>query len=346
MKKTTFLFFFLLLFSAKAFSSFVATKDQDRKTVIMILCMHRSGSSLIAKGLQTMGLDLGSNLLPAAADNPYGFFEDIDIGRFNETILYLLDLAADSIGNFPKAIQKESILVEYGTTLIKKKLEEKPSFGFKDPRTARTMKIWREIAEKLPDVTFKAVVIVRNPLSVAESLYHRNKIDHVKSFYLWLQYYISAILHTNDMERYFISYENMMTNPTGELKSLAKKLNVKIAKDSDKALQKFSQDFINQSLQHYVHSIEDLHQLESKPLYMSSIYQLLYNLSTHDSMYNDNQDKLKEVCLRAAAYNTQIGSLLQLIDKTDKVGVSADSRLFSILKDLAAQWKEADRKLE
>ena len=44
--------------------------------VVVVLGMHRSGTSALTKALELFGIDLGTDLLPPQDDNPKGFFED------------------------------------------------------------------------------------------------------------------------------------------------------------------------------------------------------------------------------------------------------------------------------
>jgi len=56
------------------------------KTFI-VLGMHRSATSLAAKGLHMAGIDMGERLLGAMPSNPYGHFEDRDFIEMNDQIL-------------------------------------------------------------------------------------------------------------------------------------------------------------------------------------------------------------------------------------------------------------------
>jgi hypothetical protein len=53
------------------------------KKIIVVLGMHRSGTSALTRGLSTLGVGLGDTLHPAGSDNPTGFWEDRDIIAFN-----------------------------------------------------------------------------------------------------------------------------------------------------------------------------------------------------------------------------------------------------------------------
>jgi hypothetical protein len=58
-----------------------------RFDVVVVLGMHRSGTSAITKGLELFGMDLGQNLLAANEYNPKGYFEDNQLVNINDNIL-------------------------------------------------------------------------------------------------------------------------------------------------------------------------------------------------------------------------------------------------------------------
>ena len=60
----------------------------NQKTLIVILGMHRSGTSLITRSIEALNVLFTNNLMPPAIDdNPKGFFEDVDITEFNDGLL-------------------------------------------------------------------------------------------------------------------------------------------------------------------------------------------------------------------------------------------------------------------
>ena len=61
------------------------------KKVIVVLGMHRSGTSVVTRGLQVLGVDLGTRLLAAEQGvNDKGFWEDMDITAFDVDLLCAL----------------------------------------------------------------------------------------------------------------------------------------------------------------------------------------------------------------------------------------------------------------
>ena len=57
------------------------------KTCIVVLGMHRSGTSAITGALEKIGVTLPQELWPAQGDNPKGFFEGRKVIEINEKFL-------------------------------------------------------------------------------------------------------------------------------------------------------------------------------------------------------------------------------------------------------------------
>ena len=66
-------------------------KKVNQQRLIVVLGMHRSGTSAITKSLELLGVGLGSELHPAGFDNPKGFWEDRDCLEINERLLKHLE---------------------------------------------------------------------------------------------------------------------------------------------------------------------------------------------------------------------------------------------------------------
>ena len=63
-----------------------------KKKAIIILGMHRSGTSAVTRICNLLGADLGSKLLKAIkGNNDKGFFEHRDVVDVNDKILYEMD---------------------------------------------------------------------------------------------------------------------------------------------------------------------------------------------------------------------------------------------------------------
>ena len=61
---------------------------QSNGRLIVVLGMHRSGTSAITRGLQVMGVELGDRMMPPVeGNNSKGFWEDLDLYALNIEIL-------------------------------------------------------------------------------------------------------------------------------------------------------------------------------------------------------------------------------------------------------------------
>lgn len=145
---------------------------------ILILGMHRSGTSCLAGSLEEAGLYLGE-VNTAAPHNAKGNRESRAIMDLQDDLLRAnggeWDAPPEQVVWPPEhRARRDAIIAGYPTDRI---------WGFKDPRTLLTLSGW---LEALPSVRF--VGTFRHPLAVAASLYARNQVPVEKSLDLWVAY--------------------------------------------------------------------------------------------------------------------------------------------------------------
>jgi hypothetical protein len=150
------------------------------KTCILILGMHRSGTSCLAGTLQQSGLFLGT----VYEQNPFnkkGNRENARIMNLNNS---LLSYNNGSWNNPPENILWNDKLIEERNLIYNDFVnQEKKVWGFKDPRTIITLPFWIDII-KNP----KFVASFRNPESVAKSLLRRDNMPKEQALSLWKLY--------------------------------------------------------------------------------------------------------------------------------------------------------------
>lgn len=168
-----------------------------KSKVVIILGMHRSGTSCLAGSLQDHGLYLGD----VKTYSPF----NIKGNRENPDIFNMQEKLFNQYGGGWTDPPKELLI----------SLEEKNRFqtivesfsshglwGFKDPRTLFTLHIWLEVL-KAHDV--KLVASFRHPLAVACSLLGRNQFPLEKGFDLWLRYNMKLLSYC---QRYSVNLIN------------------------------------------------------------------------------------------------------------------------------------------
>jgi hypothetical protein len=140
--------------------------------VMIVVGMHRTGTSAITRGLTAIGVELGDDLLPPNVDNPKGFWENRAIVDLDERLLTSLGHSWSSHGVCAVApsvlVQDHSLFFE-AVQLIRASTSRYPLWGFKDPRSARLLPFWQAICQH--SRCLRAMSLrCGNPLSVADLL--------------------------------------------------------------------------------------------------------------------------------------------------------------------------------
>lgn len=227
------------------------------KTLVMVLGMHRSGTSAITKGLQTLGVSLSENLLEGSEANKKGYWEDLDVLAINEKLLHYAGLEWYSPVTFPIEKLEDpycQALIDEAVCLLKKKVSEHPLWGFKDPRSSRLLPFWLHVF-KQAKITPKFILSIRNPLDVALSLKKRDELEYAHSNYLWLLHILPNISTLTEFDYAIVDFSSLLDNPTKCMQHVAKSLKLTI---NEQFLSEFSDAYLDSSLCHSSSKLSDL----------------------------------------------------------------------------------------
>ena len=142
-----------------------------QKKTMLILGMHRSGTSLITNWLYNCGLQVGTELMGPGPGNTEGHFEDIDFYKLHMEILKDNNLDDSGIIDYTR-VNISSAYKEEIKSLIESKNKQFDQWGWKEPRTCLFLDFYREI---LPDAYY--LVIFRDYQFVVTSLLRRAFIE-------------------------------------------------------------------------------------------------------------------------------------------------------------------------
>jgi GT2 family glycosyltransferase/glycosyltransferase involved in cell wall biosynthesis len=196
-----------------------------RKQLIFVLGMHRSGTSAITKGLETLGVTLGDRLLPAVAgDNDKGYFEDIDFNNLNIDLLTTAGATWESLRPLSAhdfANTRFDALRMRAVTLINEKLVN-GLCCVKDPRFSALLPFWLKVLDVV-GVEPLFVMAVRNPQSVVRSLQTglRGEIPDALGYYLWLVSNTEALYYMAPHKSVVVAFDAMLESPDHELNRIA-----------------------------------------------------------------------------------------------------------------------------
>ena len=187
----------------------------QNNTAVVVLGMHRSGTSALAGMLSTLGVPFGKSLLAPSTDNPKGFWEHEEIVDLNDRILAALGSSWDDVRPLPKFWWTDQRVTPFRTQIVRVLRRDFASvrlWGIKDPRICRLVPLWCDILDEL-GCRACFVLIHRHPLEVAQSLRRRDGFDAIKSGLLWLEHNLLAEKWTRGRSRYFTSYDQILGQP-------------------------------------------------------------------------------------------------------------------------------------
>lgn len=176
------------------------------KTFI-VLGMHRSATSLMAKGLAAANVNMGPVLLGPSRSNVHGHYEDVDFMHLNDRILNAAGGTWDNPPDHGAVLAVKHLFADEISSLVdcRNKNNQNQLWGWKEPRTVLT--IWLYV-EYLINPHF--IFCFRDVEDVAASLLVRDDMPIEKGRELAREYnkrLMYFILHWNDKNNRSIDAE-------------------------------------------------------------------------------------------------------------------------------------------
>lgn len=189
-------------------------ETRQARIAILVLGMHRSGTSALARLLGYLGAALPADAIEAHGDNARGYWESAAIVKADDQLLRVarsswfdprpLDLTRLE----PSALRSrkdriwEAVCVAFG---------DAPLIAIKDPRQCRFVPTMVEaLAEH--GVASRAVLMLRDPEAVARSVGKRDGTTPDFARLLWLRHMIDAERATRGLRRAVVDYDAMLAD--------------------------------------------------------------------------------------------------------------------------------------
>lgn len=198
---------------------------------IIILGMHRSGTSMLSGMLDRLGIDMGDDQPGRQLSNPLGHYEDGDLLSLNEVIL---SRAGGSWDNPPSAVQIKNQSAQVDDRIQKIILDKIQAnqdrhWGWKDPRTSLTIDLY------LPYLRNPYIIWShRDPDEICNSLWIRNKIPPQEAAELteYYQQQIRDFVHQHpELPVLKISYQEMIDQPDIWIRKVVEFLDLEVDED-------------------------------------------------------------------------------------------------------------------
>lgn len=251
---------------------------------IIVLGMHRSGTSVLTRGLQSLGVYLGDNFLDSQPDNPTGYWENKGIVDLNERLLGVLGMHWETISLIdPAAWHKPEVqaLCDDAAAYLKSQFLQHTLWGFKDPRTIRLLPFWRAVFQRV-GVEEGYVVAIRNPLGVANSLLKRQNYSSAKSHGMSLVYLVPYLHEIAGRPAVVTDYDLFVTDPRAQLTRVACVLNIPLGEKELAAIEDFSSHFLDPNLRHSHFTRYDFDAIPDVSPLIRQAYLLLYQLAVDE----------------------------------------------------------------
>lgn len=193
-------------------------KAEIRRRAILVLGMHRSGTSALTRCLNLLGTELGESLMPPVErNNPTGFWELAEAVEIHDALLSALDSSWADARPLPEgwmASQAAQVAQKRIEGLISSELASSALWAIKDPRMCLFVPLWRETLAR-HGIGASAILMVRHPAEVAASLKTRDMLSSNASNLIWFKHLAGAEHATRGLPRSMVTYGNLLSDWRG-----------------------------------------------------------------------------------------------------------------------------------
>ncbi|MFN9162959.1 MAG: hypothetical protein ACK6DM_09700 [Alphaproteobacteria bacterium] len=266
-----------------------------QRTVLLVLGMHRSGTSLLTRISSFLGAALPRQLVPASEGNPTGHWEPARLVELHEQLLASIGSSWDDWRAANLRWRDTDPPATIATRIVQAFDEEyppAPMLVLKDPRICRTLPLWLSVLEKA-NCKVAPVIIVRNPLEVAESLRERDGMSFEKAMLLWLRHYLDAEHATRNMQRNIMSLDMLLLDFRNIVAQTAGRLGIQWPRSIHDATSDIA-DFIDRDLHNHRATLAQLESHTEVPSSVKLAYRAL-NTLCDEPRANDPKRELDRI---------------------------------------------------
>jgi multidrug efflux pump subunit AcrA (membrane-fusion protein) len=248
----------------------------SKPTIVCILGMHRSGTSLVSRVMNVLGVDLGpaEHLMRPSSDNPTGHWESRPLKEINDEILSILGGSWQEPPPLPAGWERSPDLAaprHRAREVIEGDFSGSELWGFKDPRNSLTLPFWQRILDPM-----RYVICLRNPLDVAASAGARNRADDSVPFEqgveLWLTYVRAALAATAGHPRHLVFYEDLMTDPEPVVRGLSDFIGLDTTGDAESDIRTATGIAVTGGLWHHRTPVPNVVDTSRLPFHVKAYY--------------------------------------------------------------------------
>jgi hypothetical protein len=196
------------------------------RVAIVVAGMHRSGTSLLARLLTTLGAHLPEDRIGPGAGNPFGHWEPRNVVELNNRILAACDRQAIDPRPMPAgwvAAARRDGAVRAISDRIAQDYAGAAVLLLKDPRICRLLPLYAEALARL-DIEMRVILCLRHPMEVAQSLVARDGLSPGMAALAWLRHVLEAEAHSRGCRRAWVGYADLVADCEGTMGMTGRRL--------------------------------------------------------------------------------------------------------------------------
>lgn len=292
------------------------------RNVLFVAGCHRSGTSAITRWLSLLGADLPQSLMSPSKDNLLGYWESTVFTKTHDRILQQIGSRwSHVLALSPGALERPE-RVEWIAQIVKSLNDEfghAPNPVVKDPRATRLLPLWKAAAAQ-HNFELKPILVIRNPLEVANSLKKRDNMPLYSALMLWLRCTLEAEEHSRSQPRAVVDFRSLLHDWRGVAERTEKILSLTFKRTPQTDIE--IDNFLSDKL---VHQHVSKHKLEdSDPIldWVNRTYNALLSIATdgeNDGPLDVLDSVRQEITIADAYYIPMLDELKHEIRKRNKV---------------------------
>ncbi len=318
-----------------------------RRVAVLVLGMHRSGTSALTRVINLLGADLPSNLMPPAENNnEAGFWESLDVFRLNDEIL-------DSAGStwddwrylnpdWTRSPAKD-VFMARALEILKHDFGRSSLFVLKDPRICRLLPFWLEVLEAFNSEP-RCVLPVRSPLEVAASLKSRDNFSPALSHALWLRHVLDAEYASRGLRRAFVKYDELVNDWRATVLVMTDKIGLAWPRRSSSSEVEIDR-FLDNRHRHHTDSTGSVSKIATLTPWVRDTYSALNSLHMHP----ESKDALECFDRVRAEFNratNELGAVMRFDEKSIEEQIQFSKAQIATLEQAIAFHQEHSAEFE
>jgi len=198
---------------------------------LLVLGMHRSGTSALTRVLNLLGVALGEGCMPPGPENRAGFWEHQELVSVHEGLLAAHERRWDDPRPMPDGWLESSAAREAGeaiAAIVQRDFAGVNLWAVKDPRLCRLMPLWRRVLAGL-GIEPRVLLVTRHPQEVAHSLLRRDGLPMAVGELLWARYLLDALRGSQGCRRSMVAYDELLRDWRSAVRRLGQALGPELA---------------------------------------------------------------------------------------------------------------------